>query len=429
MSDLKLAPVLEATQLAAVAPALAAWFDGDLAGVAIEGTRLQAPWRYWVTYRRDERRVTLRVSFEGEAYLRDCSRLERVFAGRRDQFDHVRGGFTLLPELNAVLWSFPFDPAMPSLARCFDGAWIGGLLAGPLEREPGAPLAVSVASYAPEVGAVFRYREPETGVTLAFGKCAPQDTSALIYAAMREFWNSSAGRTGQLRLARPLAYWPEAALLLQAPVSGQSLSSERNRRIFLDLVQHAGGALAAMHTSAVTFGPERTLEDLTDRLRRALPDVEHTLPPILADFRRLAQRLEARAVRAVPRRLVASHGDFKWDQFLEEHGRYSLIDFEYFCQAEPELDLGHFCAYLYPSQSADWRDGAVVGVLRSAFLEHYRQASGFAIDLQRLGSYEAAAFGLRVLSFIWQHQQGWQWQAAQLLETALDRLVDPAAAG
>jgi aminoglycoside phosphotransferase (APT) family kinase protein len=226
-------------------------------------------------------------------------------------------------------------------------------------------------------------------------------------------------------MARRVAYWPEAGLLLQAPVPGRPIQSNRNRRLFMDLVRHAGQALAAVHSADLPFGPEKTLEALLGRLHGGLDDLAYTAPPLHETMRRLIGQIEARAARTPPVALVPSHGDFKWDQFLEANGRFSLIDFEFFCHAEPGFDLGSFCAYLQPSRPRDWQEGTATDLLRAAFLNRYSASRGEPLDLARFVLYEAAWLGLRALSFVWQHQSGWTWRVAELLEVALDRLVDP----
>ncbi|HYU18056.1 MAG TPA: phosphotransferase [Chloroflexota bacterium] len=150
-----------------------------------------------------------------------------------------------------------------------------------------------------------------------------------------------------------------------------------------------------------------------------------TAPGLHQALRRQLGQIEARAARGHVTPWVPSHGDFRWDQFLEWRGRFSIIDFELFCQAEPSFDLGYFCAYLPPSSPTDWRDGAAAEMLRSAFLRTYAEASGAELDLERIGVCESITLATRALAYTWQHQPGWQLRASQMLDLALERLVSP----
>ena len=96
-----------------------------------------------------------------------------------------------------------------------------------------------------------------------------------------------------------------------------------------------------------------------------------------------------------------------------------------FCQAEPALDLGTFCAYLPPSVAEDWRDGAATETLRTSFLESYEESTGEPIDFDRLALYESAMLALRGLSYLWQQLSGWEVRTSQLIDLAFERLVNP----
>ena len=423
MPDLKLAPLLEAVAPKAIAATLAP-FVGDVAEPpAVETSRLQAPVCYWVVYRVGSRRVTLKSFFSADEYAAYVSTLADYYPDRLDRPDHPDGGIVPLPGLNAILWGFPFDPAMPLLNRALDGQWIGQILR---RRPPGLrgpePLAPAVTSYNPEVGAVVAYREPTRNRVVAYGKVSPDATSGRLYLVMERLWQSEARRAGRLRLARPFAFRADAGLLLQAPVVGTPIGRERNRAVFLRLAEAAGPSLAAIHDAEIPFGPRRGIEELVARLESGLDEVALTSPALYLTLRRLTEQLAGRTARGRAEPSVFSHGDFKWDQFLEHRGRFALIDFELFCQAEPARDLGYFCAYLPPSRPRDWRDGVAVEQLRAAFLRSYAEAP---IDFERVGLYEAAVLGIRALSHVWQLRSGWELRAGQLLDLAFERLLAP----
>jgi aminoglycoside phosphotransferase (APT) family kinase protein len=242
---------------------------------------------------------------------------------------------------------------------------------------------------------------------------------------MDRLWHSPARRSGRLRLAEPLAFRPEAGLLLQAPVPGRPAAPDRNDERFLDLVHAAASSLAALHGTGVSMGREVPLENVLAAFHASVPDLSFTSPELFVTARRLLDHLEARARRGTAGELVPSHGDFKWDQFLVSRGRYTLIDFESFCQAEPALDLGSFGAYLPPSTADDWRDSAAAELERAAFLKTYEEMSGRRIDLDRLSLYEATALARRAIAHMWTQSAGWELRASSLLDLAFERLQNP----
>ncbi|MBI2321047.1 MAG: phosphotransferase [Chloroflexi bacterium] len=421
MPDLKLLPLLEATQPDRLREPLGSLFGPAAEPPRVESTRLQAPICYWVVYRNGGRRVTLKSFFSGDDYVEYVAELRAVYPERLGHPEHPNGGVLLLPEINGILWAFPFDPAMPELHRCFDGAWIAGVL----RRRSREAVQPEIVSYRPEIGAVFAYRGPQGRRVVAYGKCSPEESCGRQYVIMNRLWRSPARESGQLRLARPLAFRPEAGLLLQAPVAGTPISGERNRSAFLQLVTAAGTALAAIHGCDAPFGHERQLADLVRRLADELPDLALVSPALHRALGQLIAQIESRSERGSTAARVASHGDFKWDQFLEYRGRFALIDFELFCQAEPSYDLGYFCAYLPPSSPRDWRDSAAAEMLRGVFLHTYAETSGTPLDLSRVALFESGMLALRALSHVWRQHGDWQLRASQLLDLAFERLVNP----
>jgi aminoglycoside phosphotransferase (APT) family kinase protein len=191
------------------------------------------------------------------------------------------------------------------------------------------------------------------------------------------------------------------------------------------LAVEAGRVLAAVHATDVPLGPENRLESLFGRLEESLADLALVAPPLHAQVRRLLDQLRDRAARAAPEAPVPSHGDFKYDQFLRHRQQFVLIDFELFCQAEPALDLGTFCAYLPPSRPLGWRDSAAAELLRAAFLKSYRRARHQPIDFRRLALYEAAMLAIRATALVTRQHVDWATRASQMLDLAMERLVAP----
>jgi hypothetical protein len=419
MPDVKLQPLLEAIRPDRMRPALEPFFEELAHAPALETSRLQAPTCYWAVYRASGRRVTFKSFFSSEEYDRYLQKLREHYADRFDRPRHPSGGWMLLPEWNAILWDFPFDPQMPYLYRCQDADWVSQLFG----RRSGQPLQVEVVDYNPEIGAIFRYRKGRR--IRAYGKASPGDEGRLVYDVMDRLWWSTERAAGQLRVAQPLAYVPEAGFLLQSAVGGRTLVPRRNSRRFLELAKVAGSSLALIHDSDITGGEPRTLESQVARLHESLPELELTAPGLYSTLRLLLNQMEARMEGRADVRLAPSHGDYKWNQFLHWRGRFALIDFELFCQAERWFDLGYFCAYLPPTNPEDWRDGLATEMLRRAFLESYAGASGIDLNLERIGLYEAATLAIRAMTQVWQHQGGWLLRASSLLDLALERLVSP----
>ncbi|HEX6511722.1 MAG TPA: aminoglycoside phosphotransferase family protein [Chloroflexota bacterium] len=419
MPDIKLQPLLEAIHPRNMQPALEPFFGQLWKPPAFETSRLQAPVCYWAVYTSDGRRVTFKSFFSADTYESYVDQLRRHYGDRFNEPQHPWGGIQLVPELNAVLWGFPFDPHMPALHRCADARWVAELIG----RHSATPLQVKVVNYNPEIGAIFAYRDGRG--PRAYGKATATAQGEHVFEIMERLWWSTERAAGELRVARPLAWVPEANFLLQSAVPGRTVLSRRNSTLFLDLARVAGSWLALVHACDTPYGAPRTLDHELSRLRNWMGELELTAPQLYATMRLLLEQIEARARAPLQLRLVPSHGDYKWNQFLHHRGRFALIDFELFCRAERWFDLGYFCAYLPPTSPDDWRDGLATELLRTIFLEAYAHSAGLPLDLERIGLYEATTLATRAMTLVWQHQGSWYLRASSLLDMAIDRLVSP----
>jgi len=420
MPDLKLTQIIEAIGPDEMTDTLRPFFEAD-AEIRVQSTRVEPPDNYWVVYEGGERRAVLKCFISEAEYKSYLSWLGGAFPDRMERPDHPGGGIAALPNLNAVVWGYPFDPSMPGLPDCADPDWIAAVLG----RKRGTPLLARTVVYRPEISALLAYTTQGTGRRIAFGKVAPEAACGLIYVVMNRFWNSEARTTGRLHLAKPLAFRPDHGLLLQSPVPGKPLDGNRNRRLYFELAQYAGDALAALQSTDAPFGEQRSLEHLLHRIESRQEESKYLAPRLHPLLRDLGDQMRQRARSLRPAPTAPSHGDYKWDQFLESRGRFSLIDFEFFGQADPEYDAAYFAAYLPPSRPEDWREGAAGEMARNAFLRAYAEAANREVSWARLGLYEAGMLAVRGFSHVGSQRPGWELMAAQLISLAFERLVNP----
>jgi len=101
--------------------------------------------------------------------------------------------------------------------------------------------------------------------------------------------------------------------------------------------------------------------------------------------------------------------------------QFTLLDFDYFTQAETSYDLGKFCAYLIPSHPKNWTDSVAAEEVRAEFIRRYRELRPHA-TLQRFGIYEALQLALRAMAFMWAQVPGWERVAETYLVLAFERL-------
>ena len=98
-------------------------------GVRLEGTRLHAPVCFWAVYLVDLNgaaagplRLTVKTFFDDSVFSHYCQLLREQQGERVGNLLHPQGGIALVPDQAAVLWSLPYDPGLPGLARATESS-------------------------------------------------------------------------------------------------------------------------------------------------------------------------------------------------------------------------------------------------------------------------------------------------------------------
>jgi aminoglycoside phosphotransferase (APT) family kinase protein len=154
------------------------------------------------------------------------------------------------------------------------------------------------------------------------------------------------------------------------------------------MIMTAGTVAATLHTSGITLGPIRTLDDELAGLSEKINLIQQTEPAFAAPAQAWLEQITAAAGRSSPLPTCLNHGDFKYAQLLFDGTTTGLVDFDAVCQAEPALDLGQFRAYLRTQIHKEQTQTTPTGLgekVCAQFIRAYASAAGYrSEDEQRL---------------------------------------------
>lgn len=406
-----------------------------------EGVRLEPPRAYWATY---AVRVTRRTRQGAER--RDLTLVARAcfdatdWAEYRDWLAHNYVGAPCRPldglgapvlddALQVAWWFYPVDPHLPTLAAASDPRNLRRLLA-PRYSAKSTPARITVepVRYLPEISAAVRYHvvdRPGAPEAVFYGKVYRGGRGRQMHATMRALWELSLTYPELLHVVEPVVYDDELALHVERAAPGLPLGSDRTNPRFLAGAVAAAEALAVMHTSGLDSPDTLPLQPELDRL----DSVTHQMSLVHSDAGQLLRDLVVQLTKRLPRlpseAQVLSHGDLKYDQFLEQEGRFVLVDFEDVGVGETSWDLGKWCAHAIPSMPDTWEDSDAAEQARTAFLRRYLELRPDAA-LPRFPLYEAVHLANRAMVLMWGQVEGWQGAAESLLTLAMERLQTPA---
>lgn len=288
----------------------------------------------------------------------------------------------MIGPLGMVVHIWPVDGELPTLVDATDRARmidvLREMLPEPFEIED---CEIELVSYRRRQRCVLRYTVAgEEGRLIAYGKVSgvgnhtPKDA---IIGALRDRI-AERGFPERFTVPRSLGWRRDLQLSLLEAVAGEALIGPaldaRLRGLppsgvqtLEDMVDICGQVAAAVHTSGVTLGPTRTLDDELAGLQRELAPMRSESQIRLDRIAMLGEQSER-----LPLRLA--HGDFKYEQLLFDGPRSALVDFDALCQAEPALDLGKFAAHMRVAVRRIEREASQPSELADELVERFLRA-------------------------------------------------------
>ncbi len=255
-----------------------------------------------------------------------------------------------LRAVSMVLFAFPNDPELPSLARCLTREALQECLrnAPHLEATEAADFSWTPLNYHPGRGCTLRF-------TVRTSRAAPPheldliakthkgDRLAKTFATMERLWRSRPGHAETWSPARPLFYDEERRLLWQEALPGPGFWDLYPELDVASAFRRMARAAADLHRCEFA-PPGRRLESLRDEradvLARAYPELGRRHARILRDL--------GRTRGSLPRTPVVSlHGDFHPGQFRIGDGHVGLMDFDRARRGDPASDLGRFASHVW----------------------------------------------------------------------------------
>ncbi len=335
------------------------------------------------------------------------------------------------PDLGLIVWAFPNDPQLITLAATVDGEQVRAHLPyaslPPGFNRPAdiASVGVEVVRYKPEVRCTIRYRlhsnKPPAGRELTlYGKTYASARGKEIYRYIETLWRESVNGAHHFLVAQPLGYDETLHMVWQEAVPGVALSSvltAANDDHYLSL---AARGLASLHQSALAPPHRITTAALLAEVSESTAELVAALPDLAGRLQRLLAGLEHDEPHLPPYRETLIHRDFHIKQLLvHEHG-LAIFDFDDLASGDPLQDIAFF---LVDCHFRDF-DDALVAQMASAFCRAYQSGAREQLPLDRLSWHMRLNWHMRLQFLAKAH---WYYKKKQLspkLKAHILRILD-----
>jgi hypothetical protein len=162
-------------------------------------------------------------------------------------------------------------------------------------------------------------------------------------------------------------------------------------------------------------------DDLAE-LREYIAPMAAVDETLAEQYRATIARIEALAAAQPEPPATASHGAFRTDQFMIEHGELVMIDLDGFCWGNQARDLGNFMAYLRWKAIRKPQDADFIDHVGQVFLAGYQDA-GRNIDQRWLRLYEADSL-LKIMGRRFRSLTAKEWALVPRLLEAANAVLD-----
>lgn len=344
--------------------------------------------------------------------------------------------YRYLPERRLLLQLFPLDRRLPALSMAGRESWmrdsllpsLGGRSAGPERIVEATPL-----NYKPWRRCVYQYHvESEDGWRSYFGKMYRDDRGRQMLGWLRTVHAELAAGQAPWRTVEPVAYLPDAKmLLLQGVEKGVELKTRlkdamEDRRIKdrlrEQMVRMAEG-LGPFQRTTLGGLPPLLPRDLVRRYERQAESVPDVAPDLARSLAEQFRRLEAEAARLPPETVVPTHGAFRHDQFIVADDKLVAIDLDTLCASGASADAGNFLGYLDVTAVRRRHLRPVIEECKAVFRDAaYGQPF---VNREWLAWYWAASHVKKALRSFFSLDRKWSTTVTELLQLAEETLASP----
>jgi len=313
------------------------------------------------------------------------------------------------PEMDMVLFTFPYDRKLPHLGYLLETEWVkrqvdanlaGFGFAGNAEcRE----VTCKKVKYMPGKRCVLRYEiavaeaARELQRKVFFSKTYDDAQSRYVHQILQRVCASAACRDGRLSVPAPIAHLDAVNTIWQHAWDGENFDAVMQRLGWnnfpqTDFPEKIAVMLAALHQIVIADLPLRrgpSAEAILANARGDANDIARFFPDKLDALNEIVKVLEANAALFEPTPQATLHGSFKLAQLLCRGTQLALIDFDSIAVGDPLYDVAEFVASLAYLRVSDEIPAAPLNESIERYLASYQQQVAWPVERRRLAWYVA----------------------------------------
>lgn len=310
-----------------------------------------------------------------------------------------------LPELDCVIWVFPNDRKIDSLALLNDEKRLKQLVFPRLikmhwgQHWQLTELKSERVHYLPEHSCCVRTQvtinnaqSGENQTHVLYGKTNYNNQGQQAFNQMTQLWNSKLRKQGVLAIPQPVVYLAKYKTLWQLGVPGRPVQDwVKQHPDFYQRFDEIASQVAALHQSGISveqqtepISPDQKLNEVMALVSHIKPEINKLLFPLIAELKNTRPATSDRPEAVL-------HGDLHLKNVLADEQQVYLIDLDDLQSGDPLQDIGSLIAtILYQSQIQVFSPAQAQQMI-ARFLYCYQNLVSWNIESGALRWYVAVA--------------------------------------
>jgi tRNA A-37 threonylcarbamoyl transferase component Bud32 len=310
-----------------------------------------------------------------------------------------------LSELDCVIWVFPNDRKLKSLALLNDEKQLKQVMFPSLVKQYWGDhwnlirLHSERIHYLPEHTCCVRTQlvlkntqTSENAIQLLYGKTYYNNQGSEAFKVMTQLWDSDLRKQGLLAIPQPVVYLPDQKVLWQYSVPGRPvLDWVKTDPSFYQRFDEIAGQVAALHQSRIKVEQQISRTQLCQKLNEVVTLTSCVKPTISQILQPLVTELASTDITASMRPEAILHGDLHLKNMLADESQIYLIDLDDIHRGDPLQDIASLIAAILSQSVIQVFSETDAQRMIQLFLYHYQHRVLWEIDTQALRWYVAVA--------------------------------------
>lgn len=209
-------------------------------------------------------------------------------------------------------------------------------------------VTIKVIRYKPQKRCLIEYIFQGKTPLVLIGKIRAKGTDTKTYELQKQLWQSgfNSDSDDEISVPEPVGIIPQWQMWLQKKVPGELIINYLTSERGINVSRKTAHIAHKLHQLNIPAQRRHKMAEELAILQQKLPLVLEDYPHWESRIKTILEQCFILGENTPEKDLCSIHRDFYFDQILVDGDRFYLLDFDLYCQGNPNLDLGNFIGHI-----------------------------------------------------------------------------------